>query len=73
MLGWLFRKFLPEKRSSGAGYTAEIIADRANYIMGASGIGELTATVQACVTLWESAFALADVEARICWTGAPWP
>jgi phage portal protein BeeE len=62
MLGWLFRKSpAPERRSSGSGYTAEIMAARASYISGTSGIGELTATVQGCVTLWESAFALADV------------
>ena len=38
------------------------MAARESYISGQSGIGELTATVQACVTLWEGAFALADVQ-----------
>lgn len=62
MLGWFFKKTVPEKRSSGAGYTSEIMAARASYISGVSGIGELTATVQACVSLWEGGFALADVQ-----------
>lgn len=57
---------VPEKRSAMAsGYTAEIIGARESYIAGRSGIAELTATVQTCVTLWESALSLADV------TGAP--
>ena len=59
MLGWFRRK--TEKRASGSGYTAEIMAARASYIAGTSGLGELTATVQGCVCLWEGAFALADV------------
>lgn len=59
MFGWLKRK--TENRSSGAGYTAEIMSARESYLAGESGIGELTATVQGCVTLWEGAFALADV------------
>lgn len=62
MLGWLFRKAAPERRSSGAGYTSAIMAARASYVSGVSGIGELTATVQACVSLWEGGFALADVQ-----------
>lgn len=60
MFGWLKRK--TETRSSGAGYTAMIMAARESYISGVSGIGELTATVQTAVTHWENAFALADVE-----------
>jgi hypothetical protein len=58
----IFRRKPVEARSSGAGYTAAIMAARQSYISGASGIGELTATVQSCVTLWENAFALADVK-----------
>lgn len=50
-----------EKRASGTGYTAEIMAARASYLAGSSGIGELTATTQGCISLWEGAFALADV------------
>lgn len=58
----LFRRKPVEVRSSGSGYTAQIMAARESYISGASGIGELTATVQGCVSLWEGAFALADVQ-----------
>jgi len=62
MFGWLFgRKDKIERRSSGSGYTAEIMAARESYISGRRGIAELTATAQACVSLWEGAFALADV------------
>lgn len=50
-----------ERRSSGTGYSAEIIAARQSYIAGRSGLGELTATVQTAVGLWESGFALAAV------------
>lgn len=64
---WPFKKqkagdHLPiETRSSGTGYTAQIMAVRESYISGVSGIGELTATVQSCVTLWEAGLSLADV------------
>ncbi|MDN5872796.1 MAG: phage portal protein [Sinobacteraceae bacterium] len=59
---WPFkRKQTVETRSSGAGYTAAIMAARESYISGASGVAELTATVQSCVSLWEGALALSDV------------
>jgi len=61
MFGWFKRKQV-ETRSSGSGYTSEIMAARQSYISSASGIGELTATVQSCVSLWEGGFALADVQ-----------
>jgi hypothetical protein len=64
MLGWLLKRRAEpavEKRSSGAGFTAAIMAARESYIAGRAGLGELTATVQACVSLWEHAFALAEV------------
>ena len=51
-----------ETRSSGAGYTAQIMAARQSYISGVSDLSELTSTVQACVSLWEAALAGADVE-----------
>lgn len=51
-----------ETRSSGSGYTAQVIAARESYIRGASGVAELTATAQSCISLWEGAFALADVQ-----------
>ena len=57
-----FRKPKPETRASASGFTAEIMAARESYISGRTGIGELTATVQACVTLWEGGLSLADVE-----------
>ncbi len=50
-----------ETRASGTGYTSQIIAARDSYIRGRDNIGELTATVQSCVSLWEAGFALADV------------
>jgi phage portal protein BeeE len=50
-----------ENRAVGSGFTAEIIAARESYISGRRGIGELTATAQSCVSLWEGAMALADV------------
>lgn len=51
-----------DTRSSGAGYTAQLIAARQSYITGASGLGELTGAVQACVSLWEGGLGLADVK-----------
>lgn len=60
---WPFkRKQETETRSSGSGFTAEIMAARESYISGRQGIGELTATVQGCVTLWEGGLGLADVD-----------
>ena len=51
-----------ETRSSGTGYTSQIIAARQSYISGVSDLAELTSTVQSCVSLWEGALAGADVE-----------
>lgn len=62
---WPFKRsanLQTETRSSGMGYTGLIMAARESYISSASGIGELTAAVQGCVSLWEGAFALADVQ-----------
>ena len=63
MFNWLFSRKspAPEQRSSGAGYTADLMAARASYFAGTGGLAELTATVQSCASLWEGAFALADV------------
>lgn len=62
MLGWIKNKLRPiETRSSGGGYTAQVMAARDSYISGRSGVAELTATVQSCVSLWEGGFAMADV------------
>ena len=62
MVGLLQRIFgKTETRASGSGYTSEALAARWTYVSGQSGLGELTATAQACVGLWEGAFSLADV------------
>ncbi len=53
---------VPEKRSAASGFTAEVMAARQSYIAGRSGIADLTATAQSCISLWESGFAIADVQ-----------
>jgi len=59
---WPFtKKQAIETRSTGSGFTAELMAARAAYVSGRRGIGELTATVQSCVSLWEGALSLADI------------
>ena len=63
MLQWLKNKMKPiEARSTGSSYTSQVIAARTALISGRGGLAELTATVVGCVSLWENAFALADVE-----------
>lgn len=63
MFGKLFRRdsAKPETRATASGFTAELIAAREGWISGARGIGELTATVQGCASLWEHGLSLADV------------
>ena len=51
-----------ETRSSGSGYTAELMAARESWIAGTRGIAELTGTAQACVSMWEQGLAQADVK-----------
>jgi len=51
-----------ETRSSETGYTSQIMAARAAYLSGTDGVGELTGTVQSCVSLWENGLSLADVD-----------
>lgn len=51
-----------EKRSALSGFTAEVIQLREAYIAGRSGIGELTATAQSCISLWENGLSLAAVD-----------
>lgn len=64
---WPFKRKTPnfgdmnETRSSGTGYTSQIMAARESYISGMSGVGELTATVQGCVSLWEGGLSLAAI------------
>lgn len=43
------------------GFTAELMAASESYFSGRRGIAELTGTAQACISLWESGFAIADV------------
>lgn len=64
MLAWLKRRAAPriEARASGSGYTAALMAAREGWISGHASAAELTATVQGCISLWEGAFALADVQ-----------
>jgi hypothetical protein len=50
-----------EKRAVMSGFTSELIFARAEYLAGRTGIAELTATAQACISLWEHGFALAAV------------
>lgn len=61
MFGW-FKRQKTEQRASASGFTAEIMAARESYISGRSGIGELTATVQGAISLWEGGLSLADVD-----------
>lgn len=62
MFGWLIDKIRPmEVRSSGATYTGQVMASRNALVSGRAGVAELTASVQACVSLWEGGFAAADV------------
>ena len=56
------KRAAPIEKRSGSDFTAEIIAARANYIAGRSGLAEATATAQACVSLWEHGLSLAQVE-----------
>jgi len=50
------------RSASGTGYTSQVMAAREAYIAGRMGLGDLTATVQTCVSLWESGLSLADVQ-----------
>lgn len=62
MFSWIVNKLRPvETRSSGSGYTAQVMAARDSYVSGRRGVAELTAAVQGCVSLWEGGFAMADV------------
>lgn len=63
MFGNLFRRREPrETRASGSGFTAEIMAARETYLSSRGGVAELTAAAQTCISMWEGAFALADVQ-----------
>ena len=61
---WPWQKQKPiETRASASSFTGEIIAARESYISGRRGIGELTATAQSCISLWENGFTVAALEA----------
>jgi len=60
-MAWRWPWQRTEKRAAASGFTAEIISARESYISGRSGLAELTATAQSCISLWEGGFALADV------------
>lgn len=62
MLGWLRKAVSRDNRETrSTGFTAEVIAARDAYIAGESGLAELTAAAQGCVSLWEGALAQARV------------
>ncbi|MCF3974006.1 phage portal protein [Paracoccus salsus] len=62
LLSFFARKAAPvETRAVAPGYTAAIMAARESWISGASSMGELTATVQTAVALWEGCLSLSDV------------
>jgi hypothetical protein len=53
MFDW-FKNLLPgnklEKRASASGFTHEVMAARESYISGRTGLAELTATAQTCIS-----------------------
>lgn len=57
----MFRRKAPETRATASGFTAQVLEARESYISGRRGLGELTATVQGCVSLWEGGLSQADV------------
>jgi phage portal protein BeeE len=59
---WPFKKKEAETRSSGTGYTSQVMQARGDYITGVDGVAELTGTVQGAVSLWEGGLSLADVD-----------
>jgi hypothetical protein len=59
---WPFGGNKIEKRAAASGFTAEIIAAREAYISGRRGLAELTATAQACVSMWEGGLCVATVD-----------
>lgn len=61
---WPFKRKEPEAetRSSGTGYTTQVMQARSDYIGGVDGVAELTGTVQGCVSLWEGGLSLSDVD-----------
>ena len=62
---WVAGYFQAQGAGRDAGHRVRLhrrnLAAREAYISGTRGIGELTSTVQSCVTLWENGLSLADV------------
>ena len=50
-----------ETRSSGTGYTSQLMQLREAYITGSSGLAELSGTVQSCISMWEFGLSGAEV------------
>lgn len=63
MFDWFRKKPEVETRSvAQGGFTGQVLAMRESWIAGHSGMGDLTAAVQSCVSLWEGALAASDVQ-----------
>lgn len=62
MFDWFRKKQSTETRSTGGGYTHDLLMHRAAFVAGRTGAADLTAAVQSCVSLWESGLALSDVD-----------
>tara|TARA_B100001540_G_scaffold105745_1_gene95315 strand:- start:1897 stop:2946 length:1050 start_codon:yes stop_codon:yes gene_type:complete len=59
---WPFtKKEKIETRATAQGFTADLMAARESYLSGSRGTGELTGTVQSCVSLWEHGLSIAEV------------
>ncbi|WP_417709770.1 phage portal protein [Roseibium aggregatum] len=61
MFGW-FKRNKMEKRAAASGFTAEVMSARESYIAGRRGVAELTSTCQGCISLWEGALSISDVD-----------
>ncbi|WP_255440744.1 hypothetical protein [Paracoccus sp. MC1854] len=71
----LFKRREPviEKRAAAMGYTADLIAARAEWLAGTSRVAELTSTVQSCVSLWKGPSRLPTWRAPDCSRARHWP
>lgn len=58
LLDW----FRPKRETRSSGFTNQMMHARFEAITGRKGIAELTATVQGCVSLWESGLGIASVD-----------
>jgi len=60
MFKWLRKRNAPKDT-----YTGQVLDFRHAQLVGAQGVGELTATVQTCVGYWESGLSLAKTDADL--------